>query len=109
MQKRLDNNYILMYWTHNEDKSVIAKRFVKKFKAKIYNELIASDRKSYLSCLNKLVDQYNNTYHNFMNRKPINADNFSLSRKIETNLRALSSKLMIESAFIEQIEHLHLR
>ena len=36
MQKWLNINDILMYSTHNEDKSVIAERFVKTLKAKIY-------------------------------------------------------------------------
>ena len=33
----------------------------------------ANDSKFYLSYLNKLEDQYNNTYHS-INKKPINAD-----------------------------------
>ena len=56
-------NYILMYCTHSEDKSVIAKRFVNILKAKIYHKMIANNRKSYLSYLNKLVEIYNNTFH----------------------------------------------
>ena len=32
----LDNNVILMYSTHNEGKSIIAERFIKTVKAKIY-------------------------------------------------------------------------
>ena len=36
MQGWLDNNDILMYFTHNEDKSVTAERFVKTLKAKVY-------------------------------------------------------------------------
>ena len=35
-QKWLDNNNILMYLTHNQGKSVIAERFIKTLKAKIY-------------------------------------------------------------------------
>ena len=38
MQEWLDNNDILMYLTHNEDKSVIAERFIKTLKAKIYEK-----------------------------------------------------------------------
>ena len=38
MQEWLDNNYILMYSTHNEGKSVIAERFIKTLKAKIYKK-----------------------------------------------------------------------
>ena len=36
MQECLKNNDILMYSTHNEVKSVIAERFIKTLKAKIY-------------------------------------------------------------------------
>ena len=34
MQDWLDNHDILMYSTHNEGKSVIAERFIKKLKSK---------------------------------------------------------------------------
>ena len=36
MQEWLDNNDILMCSTHNNSKSVIAERFIKTLKAKIY-------------------------------------------------------------------------
>ena len=36
--------------------------------------MTANDRKSYLSYLNKLVPQYNNTYHHSIGKKLINAD-----------------------------------
>ena len=36
MQEQLNNNDILMYPTHNEGKVVIAERFIKILKAKIY-------------------------------------------------------------------------
>ena len=86
MQEWLDSNSILIYSTHNEGKSVIVERFVKTLKAKIYKKMTASDSKSYLRYLNKLVHQYNNTYHHFINKKPINADYYGLTEKIETNL-----------------------
>ena len=50
--------------------------------------MTANDSKSYLSYLNKLVDQYNNTYHHSINKKPINADYSDLTEKIETNSKA---------------------
>ena len=46
--------------------------------------MTANDSKSYLSYLNKLVDQYNNTYHHSISKKPINADYSALTKKIET-------------------------
>ena len=63
MQEWLDNNDILMYFTHNEGKLVIAERFIKTLKAKMYKKMTTNDSKSYLSYLNKLIDQYKNTYH----------------------------------------------
>ena len=38
MQEWLKDNGILMYATHNEGKSVIAERFIKALKAKIYKK-----------------------------------------------------------------------
>ena len=57
MQEWLENNDILMYLTDKEGKSVIAERFIITLKAKIYKTMTANDRKSYLSYLNKLLDQ----------------------------------------------------
>ena len=47
--------------------------------------MIANGIKLYLSYLNKLVDQYNNTYHHSINKKAINADYFALTKNVETN------------------------
>ena len=47
--------------------------------------MIANDGKSYLPYLNKLVDQYNNTYHCSINKKPINADYSTSTENIESN------------------------
>ena len=49
--------------------------------------MTANDSKSYLRYLNKLVNQYNNTYHHSINKKSINADYSALTEKIETNFK----------------------
>ena len=67
MQEWLDNNDTLMYSTHIEGKSVVAERLIKTLKSKIYRKMIANDSKSYLPYLNKIVDQYSNTYHHSIN------------------------------------------
>ena len=41
--------------------------------------------KSYLSYLNKLVDQYNNTYYYSNGKNPINSDYSALTEKIQIN------------------------
>ena len=72
MQEWLVNNDILMYSTYNEGKSVIAERFIKTLKSKIYKNMTTNNSKSYLPYLDKLVDQYNNTYHHSIGIKTIN-------------------------------------
>ena len=62
MQEWLDKNYIIMYSTHNEGKSVI--------KSKRYKKVTANDSKSDLSYLNRLVGQKNNNYHHSISKKP---------------------------------------
>ena len=49
--------------------------------------MTATDSKSYPSYLKKQVDQYNNTYHHSIYKKP-NADYSALTEKIETNPKA---------------------
>ena len=44
--------------------------------------MTANNNKSYFPYLNKLVDQYNNTYHHSVNKKPINGSYFAFT---ETN------------------------
>ena len=82
--------YILMYSTHYEDKSVIAERFVKTLKSKTYKRITANDSKSYPLYLNKLVDQYNNTYHHSIKKRPVNADYSASTENIESNSKAPS-------------------
>ena len=60
----------------------------------------ANDSKSYLTYLNKLLVQQNNTYHHSINKNPINADCSTLTEEIETILKLLYLKLMIESELL---------
>ena len=73
-----------MYSTHNEGKSVVAERFTKTSKGKIYTKLPANDSKSCLGCLNKLVDRYNNGYHRSICKSPVHADYSTLTEEIES-------------------------
>ena len=59
--------------------------------------MVANNSKSYFAYLKKLIDQYYNTYHPFINKKPINAE-----RQI---LKLLSLKLMIKSELPEVSEY----
>ena len=51
MEEWIENNNILMYLTFSADKPVIAERFIKILKAKIYYKMTTNDSKSHLSYL----------------------------------------------------------
>ena len=72
--------------------SVIAERFTKTLKSIIYKIMTADNSKSYLPYLNKLVDQYHDTCHYFIKKKPISADYSALAENIESNLKLLNLK-----------------
>ena len=93
MQKWLDNTGILIYFAHNEGKSVITEMFMKTLKAKTYKTMTANDSKSYSSYLNKLAEQYNNIHLDSIGEKLINADYSTLTEKIETNPKAPKFKV----------------
>ena len=93
MQKWLGDNDISMYLTHNECKSVMAERFKKILKCKMYKEMTANVSKSYLDYLNKYVDEYNNAYHCSFSKNPINVDCSVLTEKIELSNKAPKFKV----------------
>ena len=55
--------------------------------------MTVNDTKSYLSYLNKLVDQGNNNYYHSICKKPTNADYSALIKKLETTLKAPKFKV----------------
>ena len=52
-----------MYSTHNEEKSVVAERFIRTLKNKIYKHMAAISKNVYYDALDDIVTKYNNTYH----------------------------------------------
>ena len=60
-----------MYSTHNEGKSVVAERFIKRLKGKIYKYMTSISKNVYYDKLDDIVDKYNNTYHTEIKMKPI--------------------------------------
>ena len=103
IQEWLENNDILMYSAHNKGKSVIGKRFLKTLKAKIYKKLTANFSKSYLSYLNKLIDQYNNTFHHYiiiLIKKLLMLIILLWLKKLRRILKPLNLKLKIESKLL---------
>ena len=60
-----------MYSTHNEGISVVAERFIRTLKSKIYKYMTSISKNVYIDKLDGIVDEYNNTYHTTIKMKPI--------------------------------------
>ena len=60
-----------MYSTHNEGKSVVAERFIRTLKNKIYKYMTSISKNVYIDKLDDIVDECNNTYHTTIKMKPI--------------------------------------
>ena len=82
-----DNN-IVTYSTHNEGKSVVAERFIRTLKSKIYNYMTSISKNVYIDKLDDIVDKYNNTYHTTIKMKPIDVkDNTNINADKEINYK----------------------
>ena len=53
-----------MYSIHNEGKPVVAERFIRIFKTKIYKYTTSLSKNVNIDKLDNMVDEYNNTYYN---------------------------------------------
>ena len=60
-----------MYSIHNEGKSVVAERFIRTLKNKIYKYMTAISKNVYIDKLDDIVNEYNNTYHRTIKMKPV--------------------------------------
>ena len=70
MKSWLKDNDIEMYSTHNEGKSVVAERFIRILKNKIYKYMASISEHLYIDELADIVNEYNNTYHSTVKIKP---------------------------------------
>ena len=85
-KKWLRNNDIVMHSTHNEGKSVVAERFIRTIKSKIYKYMTSISKNVYIDKLDDIVDEYNNTYHTTIIMKPIDVkDNTYINVDKEIN------------------------
>ena len=63
MKSWVAKNAIELYSTHNEAKSVVAERFIKTLKNKIYKYMISISKNVYIDKLDHIVNKHNNTNH----------------------------------------------
>ena len=60
-----------MYSTYNEGKCVVAERFIRTLKSKIYKRITAVSKIFYFDVIDDIVQNYNNTFHRTIRIKPI--------------------------------------
>ena len=88
MKSWLEKNDIEMYSTHNEGKSVVAERFIRTLKTKIYKYMTSISKNVYIDKLDDIVNKYNNTYHSTIKMKPVDVkSNTYIDFNKETNIK----------------------
>ena len=87
-----------MYSAQNEGKSVVAERFIRTLKTKIYKYITSISTNVFIDKLDETVNKYNNTYHNTIKMKLVGVkDNTYIefwSRK-KVIIKSLNLKLVI--------------
>ena len=73
-EKWLSDNDINMYSRYNEGKSVVAERFIRTLKNKLYKHMTATGKNVYYDVLDDVVNKYNNTKHSTIKMKPIDVE-----------------------------------
>ena len=82
----LKKNKIKLYHTENEEKSSIVERWNKTMKNRMWRMFSANNNTVYWDKLDKLVDDYNNTYHSSSKMNPTEASKKENENKVFANL-----------------------
>ena len=83
----LEKNDVEIYSTRNKAKSVIAERFIRTFKNKIYKYMISVSKNVYIDKLDNVVNKCNKKYHSTIKIKPFD---------VKSNTSTLVKKLIIK-------------
>ena len=76
-----------MYSTYNEGKSVVAERFIRTLKNKLYKHMTAVSKNVYYDVLDDIAKKYNNTWHSTIKMKPKHVgDNTYINTDKEINI-----------------------
>ena len=82
----LKTHYIKLYHTENEEKSSIVERWNKTVKNRMWRMFSANNNTVYWDKLDKLVDDYNYTYHSSIKMTPTEASKQENEKKVFANL-----------------------
>ena len=93
-KKWLKDNDTEMYLIYNEGKSVVAERFIRTLKSKIY-KYMTSVSNVYIDKLNDVINEYSNTYHRTIKMKPVDVKDSTYILVKKLMIKILSLKLVI--------------
>ena len=77
-----------MYSAHNEGKSVVAERFIRSLRNKIYKYITSVSKNVSIDKLDYIINKYNNTYCSTISIKPVDIS--------KTHMQTLVKKLMVK-------------
>ena len=69
MKSWLQDSYVKMYLTHNDGKSVFAKRLISALNNKIFKYMTSISKNMYIDKLDDITDKYNNEYYKTIKMK----------------------------------------
>ena len=86
MKSWLQDNGTEMHSTHHEEKSVVAERFIRTLKTKIYKNMTEISKNVYIDKLPDIVNKHNDIYHKIIKIKPVDVkDNKYIDSGKESN------------------------
>ena len=74
MKSFLQNYNVEICSTHNEGKSIVAERFIRNLKNKLYNYMASISKNVYTDKLYNILNKYNNTYYKTIKMKPLDVN-----------------------------------
>ena len=80
-----------MYLIHSEGKSVVAERFIRTLKSKMYKYMTSISKNVYIDKLDNIANEYNNTYHRKIKTKPVDVKDNTYIESMELHSRELHS------------------
>ena len=99
-------NNIEMYSTYNEGKSVVAERFIRTLKNKIFKHMTAVSKNVYFDVLDDFVKKYNNAVHRTIKMKPIDVTSDSSAEYNEDSNEKIPKFKVSDRAGISTYKHI---
>ena len=88
-----------MYSAHNEGKSVVAERFIRSLRNKIYKYITSVSKNVSIDKLDYIINKYNNTYCSTISIKPVDINKthmLTLVKKLMVKIRNLKLVIILE-------------